>query len=101
MNYLVTRKLQVTKIQFELTNEIIYEQPLLKGYPKCKFDEETFTRPFNPDFYKVDLRLSYSVVLLTRLRYKFNLFELTKTEKLEKHNKSKNHLLGMAKCVNY
>ena len=84
------------------------QQPILKCYDPKKFGSESFSRDFNPAWYKRYPWLSYNWETKTACCYPcqkyLNAHDFTfdnwkKIERLTKHHKSENHQTAMAKWI--
>ena len=84
------------------------QQPILKCYDPKKFGSESFSRDFNPAWYKRYPWLSYNCETKTACCYPcqkyLNAHDFTfdnwkKIERLTKHHKSENHQTAMAKWI--
>ena len=84
------------------------QQPILKCYDPKKFGSESFSRDFNPAWYKHYPWLSYNCETKTACCYPcqkyLNAHDFTfdnwkKIERLTKHHKSENHQTAMAKWI--
>ena len=84
------------------------QQPILKCYDPKKFGSESFSRDFNPAWYKRHPWLSYNCETKTACCYPcqkyLNAHDFTfdnwkKIERLTKHHKSENHQTAMAKWI--
>ena len=84
------------------------QQPILKCYDPKKFCSESFSRDFNPAWYKRYPWLSYNCEKKTACCYPcqkylnahdFTVDNWKKKEHLTKHHKSENHQMAMAKWI--
>ena len=86
------------------------QQPVLPEYPGTKFSNESFTRRFQPDWYKKYPSLSYDVekdvcVCLACTEFgkdaSFVFKNWKKPSKLTKHSQSKNHVSCMTQWLQF
>ena len=89
---------------------MVPKQPVLPEYPDTKFSSESFTRRFQPDWYKKDPWLSYDVekdvcVCCAYIEFgKDALFVFKswkKPSKLTKHSRSENHVSCMTRWLQF
>ena len=89
---------------------MVPKQPVLPEYPGTKFSSESFTRRFQPDWYKKYPWLSYDVekdvcVCFACIEFgkdaSFLLKNWKKPSKLTKHSQSENHVSCMTKWLQF
>lgn len=89
---------------------MVPKQPVLPEYPGTKFSSESFTRRFQPDWYKKYPWLSYDVekdvcVCFACIEFgkdaSFVFKNWKKPSKLTKHSQSENHVSYMTKCLQF
>ena len=89
---------------------MVLKQPVLPEYPGTKFSSESFTRRFQPDWYKKYPWLSYDVekdvcVCFACIEFgkdaSFVFKNWKKPSKLSKHSQSENHVSCMTKWLQF
>lgn len=89
---------------------MVPKQPVLPEYPGTKFSSESFTRRFQPDWYKKYPWLSYDVEKNVCVCFAYTEFgkdasfvfkNWKKPSKLTKHSQSENHVSCMPKWLQF